>query len=304
MILLLGAALFAGLCVTLLVFGVAGAFQTAGQPMSAMISDAQRRMKREKLQQDSTLMGFAMTITAVILPLVRQLPLDSTRETLSQRYARAGWPGGLSDEEVLALSLLLGLVLAIPLCLFIAVINPIAAPVGLVAILAGPGLVSSTLNSKGVERELSISRNFPFALDLLVLTMRAGASLQIAIERVATDYASQPIGEEFRSIMTDIELGVTTREAFQNFVQRVPLPVVRTFVDDLIQAEELGRPLADTLERLSDQVRVRRVQDAVDTAGKAKVMVLVPGMLVFVATLILLFSPFIVRFYYGGYEQG
>jgi pilus assembly protein TadC len=80
--------------------------------------------------------------------------------------------------------------------------------------------------------------------------------------------------------------------------------VVRTFVDDVIQSEELGRPIADTLERLADRVRVRRVQEAVDTAGKAKVMVLVPGMLVLMATLLVLFAPFIVRWYYGGYTGG
>ena len=49
---------------------------------------------------------------------------------------------------------------------------------------------------------------------------------------------------------------------------------------------------------------VRRVQEATETAGKAKVMVLVPGMLVFAATLELLFAPFIVRYWYEGMNIG
>ena len=45
------------------------------------------------------------------------------------------------------------------------------------------------------------------------------------------------------------------------------------------------------------------MQDATDTAGRAKVLVLIPGMLVFIAVLILLFSPFAVRYFYGGYGE-
>ena len=90
----------------------------------------------------------------------------------------------------------------------------------------------------------------------------------------------------------------------QNLYQRVPTEPMRLFVDDLVQGEELGRPLADIFERQADQSRVRRVQDATDTAGKAKVLVLIPGMLVFISVLILLFAPFFVRWYYGGLRVG
>ena len=76
--------------------------------------------------------------------------------------------------------------------------------------------------------------------------------------------------------------------------------MVTTFVDDLLQSEELGRPIADTLESLADRVRTIRTQDAIDTAGKAKVMVLVPGTLILLACMIMLFAPFIVKFYYQG----
>jgi len=118
---------------------------------------------------------------------------------------------------------------------------------------------------------------------------------------VAIDYARHPIGLEFRSVLTDLEMGVTKEDALANLGNRVPIEAVRTFADDLTEAELLGRPVADTLQRLADRSRERRITQANETAGQAKVMVLVPGMLVFIATLLLLFSPFVVKYFYGGY---
>lgn len=296
---LLAACVLAGLSLGLLVYALGVTARRSSGQVTAMIDDAQRAMRRERAKQESATEGMLMGAVSILLPLVRSLPLDSVRQSLSERYARAGWPGGYKDDEIFTMSLLIGLLIGIPLMIIIAAANPLAAPLGLIGVLVGPGLVSSHYSSRGIEREKSIGRTMPFVLDLLVLTMRAGASLQIAMERVTQDYAHHPIGEEFRSTLQDIELGVPMKDAFRNMARRVPLPVIRTFVDDLIQSEELGRPLAETLERLSDQVRVRRVQDAVDTAGKSKVMVLVPGMLVFIATLIVLFAPFVMRFVYS-----
>lgn len=302
--LLVAACILAGLAIGLIVYATALTMGIRAQPVAMVIGDAHLRIRRERAKQDSTLFGLVMSLMPVLVPVARRLPLESIRRSLSGRYARAGWPGGLSDDEILGIALLLSVVCTIPAILIVAVFKPVAAPLGLLALLLGPGLVSMSLSSRGDQRELAISRTMPFVLDLLVLTIRAGASLNIALERVVIDYADHPIGIEFRATLTDLELGATLTQAFQNLLKRAPVPVVRTFVDDVIQSEELGRPIADTLERLADRVRVRRVQEAVDTAGKAKVMVLVPGMLVLMATLLVLFAPFIVRWYYGGYTGG
>jgi tight adherence protein C len=204
----------------------------------------------------------------------------------------------------MAVSLMVGCVIALPLVLALAVLEPLLAPLGIIGVVAGPGLVSSSLDRRGAWREREITKAMPFVLDLLVLTMRAGASLQQAIERVALDYAGHPVGVEFQAVLTDLDMGVTTAEGFQNLAERVPIPAVKTFVDDLTGAEELGRPVAEIFERQANRARERRVQEALETAGQAKVTVLVPGMLVFMASLMLLFAPFVVRYYYGGYTAG
>lgn len=300
-VILLAACVMLGLAVGLAIYMLVGAARGRVAPVTLAIGSAHLRVRRERAAQDSTLFGVAMSLMPVMLPIVRVLPLDSLRVSLSKRYAAAGWPGGLTDDEVLAIAVLIGVVLAVPVFVLFLPVKPLLAPLGLVLLVAGPGFVSASLAARATARQQSISRTMPFVLDLLGLTMRAGASLRIAMEGVAADYEDHPIGVEFAATLTDLNMGLTLRDAYRNLARRAPMPVVTALVDDLIQSDELGRPLADTLERQSDRVRARRVQEATETAGKAKVLVLIPGMLVLLACLLVLFAPFIVRYYYGGF---
>lgn len=286
-----------GVCVATLALAVAGELGARG--LAAQVA-REREDRRQRPRSSAGGLRLAGPFLPFATALGNVLGLGGLRATLAERYARAGFPGGLDDDELVGLGLLSGVPLALPLAVILAAVNPLLAPFGLVLVALGPGLLSSIYNSRGNRRELAITRTMPFVLDLLVLTMRAGASLQQAIERVTQDYAEHPIGREFAAVLSDLSTGTTVREAFENMQGRVPVPAVRTFVDDLVQGDELGRPLADIFERQADEARVRRVQDATETAGRAKVLVLVPGMLVFVSVLILLFAPFAVRWYYGG----
>ncbi|MBL8746317.1 MAG: type II secretion system F family protein [Phycisphaerae bacterium] len=262
-----------------------------------VISESQRRMRRTRSAGSSGLFGLILPMLPALAAVTSKVPgIDVVRKDLTKNYARAGWPGGLTDDELVAMSLLVGAVLCVPLGALFALYDPFLAPLGIVGLLMGPGLVSTKLMGQGKVRDNAIIRVMPFVLDLLVLSLRAGASLSVAMDIVAKDYAGHPLGEEFRATLKDIEMGTTLKTAFENLSNRVPSHVIRTFVDEVIQSEELGRPIAGTLERLSDRVRVNRVQDATNVAGKAKVMVLVPGLLVLLATLIVLFTPWIVKF--------
>jgi tight adherence protein C len=301
LLILLGACALAGVAVGLLIYVGAVVLNTGAVGVAAAIGEGPRRQRRPRAEGGDPLFDLAMSAMPVIVPVVQRLPIRSVRASLAERYALAGWPGGLDDDEVTGLALLIGLGLAALAVLVLLVVKPVAAPLGLLAVAAGPGLVSATLAGRRTDRETSVARTMPFALDVLVLTMRAGASFPGAIKQVAEDFAEHPVGVELQAVLTDLELGVTLRDALEGLARRVPIPAIRAFVDDVIQSEELGRPVADSLEHLADRTRTRRVQDAVETAGRAKVMVLIPGTLILFASLIVLFSPFIVRFMYGGY---
>jgi len=277
----------------------------------AQVNEAQLDMARQQRAQGSFFFKLGLVLSPIVAPLSLRLCKPKERAELLEFYGRAGYPGGLREQEVLSFAFMqafaLGLTLSL-VCVVAAILTGIY-PLFLLALLcplvafAGPGLAKSSYQSEAIKREKKIIRVFPYVLDLLVLTMKSGASLTIAMQRVCLDYRGQPVADEFQATLADIELGSTSRQAFENLGKRVPIKVITTFVDDILQSEELGQPVAETLERLSDRVRVRRIQDARATAGNAKVQVLIPSVLVMFAALILLFSPFIMRWQTGTFGQ-
>ena len=297
------ASVLLGFALALVIYVVGTWIRATPVIAGATTGDPHRRSRRPSTQEASFLFDLAMGSLPVLLPLADRLPFDGLRQALAERYARAGWPGGLEDDELFGISLLIGIALCLPAIVLLGAIFPLLAPAGVLVIPAGPALVSANLSGRGAKREQQIARIMPYALDLLVLTIRAGASLLQAMERVAADYADHPVGVEFKGTLTDIELGMTSHQAFSNLGRRVPIPVVRALADEIKLAEELGRPVVETLEHLAEQARTRRVQHAVDVAGQAKVKVLIPGMLILMACLVVLFSPFIVKAIYGGYAS-
>jgi tight adherence protein C len=289
------ASCLAGLCVALLVASVVNAASGKSEQVKALVAEVQAAAPKE----DEGLIGIAKTLMPIFLPIARQIELTEFKKTMGERHKKAGYPGAFSVDELFAMGLMLGILLMVLVSVLIVMVFPkaiIAAPI-LVAL--GPVLVSSNLESMAQERLQKVGRTLPFVLDLLVLVMRAGASLPMAMNRVKTDYAGHPIGDEFALTIRDLDMGSTSKQSFSNLADRCPHPAVKYLVDEIVQSEELGRPIADTLESLGDRFRVRRVQDATDTAGKAKVKVLAPGVLVLFAGLILLLSPFGMRFFHG-----
>lgn len=240
-------------------------------------------------------------------PLVRlaawvapHTPLVGLQPALIKKYEGAGRPGDRTDDGVLGVSLLVGLGVSVPVAFALLLFAPALAPAGFLAVAAGPFLLGSNYEKVKAARQESITRTMPFMLDLLILALRAGASFEQALERVAIDYAELPLGDEVNMVLVDLATGATLTEALKGLGDRVPVAPVRVFVDSLIQGEELGRPLADVMDRLATKSRTTRVQDAEELAGKAQVAVLVPGMLVFIASLILLLAPFLLAVQEGG----
>ena len=302
-----GICVLGGLAVGLAFYWAAGAVMGSSAAGLSAELGAESRMLAAKGRRASGaggadgLLGVAAGLMPTFLPVARRLPFAGIRRDFAAQYTRAGRPGGLEDEELFAVALMLSVLFG---CLLSVVGLLIAGPTGLLGgllgVAMGPMLVSSSLASKVRERDKAIARTIPFVLDLLVLTMRAGASLQIAMQQVCDDYRGHPVGIEFKTTLVDIEMGSTSRQAFVNFAKRTPIPVIKFLVDEIVQSDELGRPIAQTLERLADQTRVRRVQDATATAGTAKVAVLAPGVLILFAGMIILLAPFGLKILYGG----
>lgn len=233
-----------------------------------------------------------------LTPLFARLPLRGLEQKLEQAHRNAGAPLGLTGAELLAYTSLMGVALGAMIASSLLLTGCSSWAVGAVlAVPAGPLVALSAYRRTAKKRQLHVWRTLPYAYDLIAMTLRAGAPLLHALERVALDYRHDLVGQSFGHAVKELEMGTPRRRAFDRLAERVGLPEFDLFVDHLLRAEELGRPLAETVEHLSQRLRTQRVQSVTKRAGVASVMVMVPAAMILAANMIVLMGPFVVRIF-------
>ena len=259
-------------------------------------------MRRRALDR-SPAYGFFLVWLRVPAVLLSRLGLDSLRHYVREPYARAAYPGGLEDEEIVALGALLSLTAAVFVGFSAAVIfGPTFAWAGIFALPLGFLGMVSYLKTRAEIREAQIVKAMPYVLDLIVLILRAGTSLTIALRKVVEDYSEHPVGDELGQVLAEMEMGASRVEALRRLSDRIKASDIAALSDAIVQSEELGWPLADTLQRQADRIAAERILQAQSKAGAAGVLVMIPSTLVLLAAIILLFGPVLVRFMQGGFQ--
>lgn len=128
------------------------------------------------------------------------------------------------------------------------------------------------------KRQQAIARAFPDALDLLLICVEAGMTIEVAFGRVAKEIGGQ-------SIELAEELGLTTAElaylserrtALENLAQRTGLDGVKAVVTSLIQSERYGTPLGQSLRVMSQENRDLRMAAAEKKAGALPAQLTIP----------------------------
>lgn len=128
------------------------------------------------------------------------------------------------------------------------------------------------------KRQQAISRAFPDALDLLLICVEAGMTIEVAFGRVAKEIGGQ-------SVELAEELGLTTAElaylsdrriALENLAQRTGLDGVKSVVTALIQSERYGTPLGQSLRVMAQENRDLRMAAAEKKAGALPAQLTVP----------------------------
>ena len=104
----------------------------------------------------------------------------------------------------------------------------------------------------------------------------------------------EPLVEELKRILDELELGHTRSQALKGFAARVSADSVRDFVNAVVQAEEKGNPLADVLAIQAEMLRMRRSVAAEEAAARAGVMMMLPLMILMADVLMILFGPFVI----------
>lgn len=145
------------------------------------------------------------------------------------------------------------------------------------------------------KRQQVIWRSMPNALDLLTTCVEAGLSLDFGVQRVAEKYPG-PLADEFHRVLREMGLGKPRREALTEMTERIQLPDVTTFINSIVQAEQLGTSVGDVLRIQAKQMRMRRRQRAEQIAHQAPVKMVFPMVLFLMPSLFLItIGPIILQ---------
>jgi len=109
---------------------------------------------------------------------------------------------------------------------------------------------------KRKKRLETLEEQFPEALDFLARSMRAGHAFSISLEMVGEELPD-PLGQEFRALFNEQNLGAPLDVALRNFTDRVPLLDVRFFTSSVLLQKQTGGNLSEILQRLAYVIRER-----------------------------------------------
>ncbi|MDI6703437.1 MAG: type II secretion system F family protein [bacterium] len=217
---------------------------------------------------------------------------------LEQALIMAGSPGNLSTSEFRAIQMIVSFLSLILLSLF-ALIAKLPLPFGVVfgvtAVGFGYGLPKFWLSKRITERKALINKTLPNVLDLLCVSVEAGLGLDMALFKVIEKIKS-PISIEFKRALREITMGRPRREALKDVGKRTGVEDVESFINSIIQAEQLGVSIGNVLRIQADQMRVRYKQRVEEKARKAPLKMLFPMVFfIFPVIFIMVLGPVFIK---------
>jgi tight adherence protein C len=239
----------------------------------------------------------------VLRPLVKRLSRVGRRGDQGGIIARtdaklekAGYPGGLRGADWMGVKILAAIVVAVVM-FFLGLL--LAGPaLGFILALMGMGFgfigPEFWLGRKIRARSMAMILQLPDALDLLTISVEAGLGFDAALAKVV-EKMEGPLVQEFRQALAEIRMGRTRRDALRDIVARADARPVSNFIGAIVQAEQLGVPIAKVLQIQSQQLRIERRQRAEEAAAKAPVKMLFPMVgCIFPTIFIVILGPAIV----------
>jgi tight adherence protein C len=150
------------------------------------------------------------------------------------------------------------------------------------------------LRKKIAGRQRKIAEGFPDALDLMVICVEAGLSLNSAIGRIGEEMklVHKELSEEFHFLSLELRTGLSRQQALRNLSTRVGLDEIKSLVSVLIQTERFGTSVSNALSVLSTAMRQTRQHKAEEAAAKLPVKLLFPLLLfIFPSLFIVILGP-------------
>lgn len=239
----------------------------------------------------------------IFLPLLTVMSALATRflpaeilQRLEKKVLQSGRSGGFSARDYLGVKVLSAA--ALPSLLF--AMNSgersprIAALIAFAAVI-GWRFPDIHLDRKVRARIEKMEKTFPDTLDLLTVSVGAGLGFDGALAKVV-EKSSGPVAEEFKRILHEIKMGKSRREAMRDFGERSGVDDIKTFTGAIVQADQLGLNISNTLKIQAEQMRRKRRQRVEEQAMKVPVKMLIPLIVfIFPTIFIVLLGPALIQ---------
>jgi tight adherence protein C len=271
--------------------------------------EAIRARERERLGKNAAQrVSLRQQPTAYMKKVVDRLNLSSWlgTETAKLRLAMAGYRGKQAETAFLFFRLVspIGLFLFTLFYAFVVIGDKYSVMVRLVAVVGalylGIKLPEIFLKNQTSKRQLSMRRAIPDAMDLLLICVESGVSIEHAFRKVAAEVGSQSVALAEELTLTTAELSYLQerRQAFENLANRTGVDAIKAITTALVQAERYGTPVGVALRVLAQESRDQRMNEAEKKAAALPPKLTVPMILFFLPVLfVVILTPALIQIF-------
>ncbi len=215
------------------------------------------------------------------------------QESAREKLVMAGYRGQAPYTTFLFFRMVTPIVLLLGSAFYVFVLSgmqqTMTVKLGICAAAAYLGMHAPMLFLKNAinKRQLSIRRAFPDALDLLLICIESGMSIEAGFRRVSQEIGSQsiPLAEELTLVTAELSYLPDRKVAYENLAKRIGLDTVKSVALALQQAERYGTPLGLTLRVLAQENRDMRMTEAEKKAAALPPKLTVPMIVFFLPVL-------------------
>ncbi|TAN72754.1 MAG: type II secretion system F family protein [Magnetospirillum sp.] len=236
---------------------------------------------------------------ALMRAVVDRLKLQDLLEAkdLKAKLAQAGWRGQaapltfiFSRVALPVVLLAVGLIYATTVFAHLPVMNRALILIGAMAV--GAYLPQLMLTNAIQKRQFAVARAFPDALDLMVICVDAGLSVESSLGRVVDEMGltAPELAEEFGLTSAELAFLGDRRHAWENLADRTGLPQVKSLSTTLLQSEKYGTPVSQALKVLAQENREARMSNAEKKAAALPAKLTVPMIVFFLPVLFMVIA--------------
>ncbi len=279
-----------------------------GQRMKVMATerDKMRAQRIADLAKENGTGRLRQSPKGFMQQIVDQFNLRSSFESeeLKNKLKMAGLRGQAPLVAYMFFRLLAPVIVAIFALFYLFVVaNLQYPPIVKFGMAIGAGYMGFYLPNMIIEnlvqrRQASISQAFPDALDMLLICVQAGMSIEAAFGKVAKEVASQSLelAEELSLTTAELSYLQDRRNAFENLGKRTGLPGIKSVATALIQSERYGTPVGQALRVMAKENREARMSEAEKKAAALPPKLTVPMIIFFLPVLfVVILGPAVLQ---------